>query len=387
MKKNIEFILLFLVIVWISSCKNHNKKEYLYSINTKDYSIPIANDEYPSSFLTNVLVKNDTTYLFRKSAHSNFIYIYNWDIKKRINKIEFKDFGPNRIVMFNQSSILPFDNNSFFIGSVNSLYFTKHDSIIKHIKLKKSKINNFKYSGSFFIFGSNSFPAIRYKDNIICYLSPANGRRGSSEFFASKLLFKYNISNGEYKRLNVSFPYEYKNKCWSPNHESISYTLNNKNKLILLFKNDATLYKYDLDNERITDTIKFESNYASKIKPIKCGISDKQKIMHFGMSASYEVIKYDSYKDIYYVIVQLPLTKDQINSVKNPFTLNPFSLIVLDNSFNILVERKFEGGIYNYLDFFVTKEGLWLSKNSPHNPNFDENKLRFSLINIIKNEN
>ena len=31
---------------------------------------------------------------------------------------------------------------------------------------------------------------------------------------------------------------------------------------------------------------------------------------------------------------------------------------------------------------FITEEGLWLSKNNPHNKNYNENELYFSLFTL-----
>lgn len=383
MKLHIKNLFFLLILI---SCKN-SKSNFQYKFKEKKFNIKIQNDEYPSSFLNTILEIDKKTYLFRKSSISNFIYVYDWDIKKRIKKIHFDDFGPNNIFFFRQASVLPLNKNEYYIGTINNIYLTRNDSITKHISLIKEAKSKFKYANYFMIFGKNSIPPIKYKNDIFYYLSPSNGKPNSLDYFKSKLILKFNINKNEYSKLDITFPKSYYNKCWPSNHETLSYTLNNNSNLVYLFSNNPTIYSYDIDQDKKLDSIKIYSKYATKILPIKCNTSNQEKLNHFGMSASYETITYDKFKNVYYLIIQLPLTIEQIKNTKNPFTLNPFSIIALDNKFNILTEKKYKGGIYNYTDFFITKQGLWLSKNSPHNPEYNENELHFALLNLERNVN
>jgi len=83
----------------------------------------------------------------------------------------------------------------------------------------------------------------------------------------------------------------------------------------------------------------------------------------------------------------LPISVEKFRSVDNPFGLKPFSILVLDDQFNIITERRFKGGIYFTSEFFVTDKGLWISKYNPFNENQEENVLTFDLFKLQKNEN
>ena len=83
----------------------------------------------------------------------------------------------------------------------------------------------------------------------------------------------------------------------------------------------------------------------------------------------------------------LPITVEKFKSYDNPFGINPFSILVLDTEFNIIAEREFEGGIYFTSEFFLSEEGLCISKYNKFNEELKENVLTFDVFKPQKNEN
>lgn len=62
-----------------------------------------------------------------------------------------------------------------------------------------------------------------------------------------------------------------------------------------------------------------------------------------------------------------------------------FSVIILDNKFNIIGETLFPENIYNSYIFFVHKDGLYISSDYQINYNQSEDTLNFELFNLVKN--
>jgi len=387
MKINI-FVLAVIFIHLLFGCNATDKKKFKKKLLvTQEVKIPILEDEYDLSYLSIVKNIDDSTYVFRKSRYSNSVYVYNWSKKKRVDKIDFQDFGPNRVVNFAQGAVLPLSKNTFFIATINNIYETLRDSITYHTisveERNNSKKNNYDNSEMFFVAAQNHFPAFKYENKIYCRLGASNGDLGTDSYYKSKLLMEYDLETRDYRKLNFSYPSFYFNNCWGPSRTRYSMTLNNKDELICLFPIKSRIYKYSLKKEQFIDSIDIMSKYAtSDLKPVRCKATSEEKMFHTFSNPMFRVIKYDSFKDIYYLFVTLPIDKEAYSNVKNPFALNPFSIIVLDKDFVTLTEQKFEGGIYHTADFFITEEGLWISKSNPHNATYNEDELHFSLFTL-----
>ncbi len=53
---------------------------------------------------------------------------------------------------------------------------------------------------------------------------------------------------------------------------------------------------------------------------------------------------------------------------------------------NIIGETLFPADVYDMHGYFIDKDGLYLSRSTPFNPEYDVDKLEFQLINLVKNE-
>ena len=60
-----------------------------------------------------------------------------------------------------------------------------------------------------------------------------------------------------------------------------------------------------------------------------------------------------------------------------------FSVIILNNKFEVIGETLFPKDKYSPKMFFVEKKGLYISESNPKNPEFDENKLVFSCFTLV----
>ena len=56
--------------------------------------------------------------------------------------------------------------------------------------------------------------------------------------------------------------------------------------------------------------------------------------------------------------------------------------MIFDEQLNLLGETLLTENKFNYRMYFIAEDGLYLSLNTPNNPNFDENKLQFELLSL-----
>ncbi len=381
-----KILIFFLVICY--SCAEHsghglnkNNSDSGYTLKlAREVSIPLPPDEWNYSFLSIVKRFGDTTYLFRKAVLTNEIFVYNWDKKKRIKKIQWKETGPHRILNFKQGAFYPLSLDEFVVATPFNIYKTKNDSVYFHKTL--GSVKNFK--DAYVIFGKTIFPPLRIGARIYMY-SAAEGLRGTVKYYNSNRLMQFHLKDHSVSKLNFKFPRAYYKKCWGSGTSHYSITKGKDSLLYVIFPVKPVVYMYDPVKEVFIDSVRFQSDYVNKkIKPIDCKVTGEPYRFHGFNQPKYRAIVYDPYREVFYVFVILPVSKELYDKTNEPFTISPLSIVVLDKNLNKLAEKKLEGGIYYYNEYFVTPEGLWINKNSPHNENFDDDYLRFDLFVLHK---
>ncbi|MCR8667460.1 DUF4221 domain-containing protein [Aestuariibaculum sp. M13] len=330
---------------------------------------------------TQTLVNGDS--LIRANYFNIAIDIFSVKERKKIMTYNFKNEGPNRIINFGGSGIVEMKENSFLIGSLlGEIYITYKDSILSKHNL--SDLDIFK-DREYRLYGINSTKPIKIDDDIFFYRVPEYLQQDKG-YYSEKLLVKYNLKNKSLDELNVLYPKEYHSGLWSFAHIHPSFTKNSENKIIFSFPINSHLYEYDIKTDSMVTVDKcVKSKFDNfPLKPLKSTSVDfYEENKYIKGQIRYLSITYDKYKKLYYRMIALPVENDDdLISRDKDFLVSPIVLMVLDSDFNVLAEKKLKGGMFNYKDYFVNEEGFWLSKNNPKNPNFDEDKLSFSLFNL-----
>lgn len=61
------------------------------------------------------------------------------------------------------------------------------------------------------------------------------------------------------------------------------------------------------------------------------------------------------------------------------------AIIILDENFNKIGEEYFSNHDFK-MDYFVAPDGLYLNTNNELNKNYQEDRLKYTKLNLIKNE-
>ena len=102
--------------------------------------------------------------------------------------------------------------------------------------------------------------------------------------------------------------------------------------------------------------------------------------------ARYGDLKYDPYREVYYRFAY-PKTEldDKINWMgKAVYGRKKFSVIILDKDFQIIGETLFPEAIYNPYASFVSKEGLYISRDYQMNYDQSEDFMTFELFKLVE---
>ena len=102
----------------------------------------------------------------------------------------------------------------------------------------------------------------------------------------------------------------------------------------------------------------------------------------------YSKIMYDKFRKVYYRFAFPGNEYSNEPNLRQKAIYRPyFSIIILDENFNILGETVVTRNTFHERSSFINKDGLYISESHVLNPNFDENKLFFRLFTLEKDEN
>ncbi len=185
------------------------------------------------------------------------------------------------------------------------------------------------------------------------------------------------VKNGLYKKFYPEGPIEIEGVYKDDKETGIwkSYYKEGKTRLIKNFNNDVAIFKFFDRNENLRQRVEYKNStkmdeyYYANGQVSKSTIENLEK-------------KTKAYKS-FFEDGQLEEEGNYINGKKygewKLYYQNGKIKIVL-----LLGESKALNikPTYIYFDFFVTKEGLWLSTNNPKNPAYNEDELHFELFSI-----
>ena len=356
--KKMKYSLILTILVLVS-CKNKNVEIQAdlinsgYEIVLKDsISIPLNSDDFYRSFQTHVVERNDTTYLYRESFYTHSIDVFNWTKKRKIERILLKQDGPNQIKGFGGAPWLPLKGDSLFIANLSGItYITLKDSV-----LITETPNLLDMALRFYAL--NPQKPQRIDNNIFMYVA-SDYMQKDIQFKDRPLIVSYNLDENTTTVCNIKYPKEFMDDCWSEHHTTISFASNNLKQLVLSFPFTEKLYVCDIRKDEIIKVIENAgSKNTTEIVPYKaCDFNNIEKYFRYLKSVPrYEGIIYNQYKDLYYRIVALPADKNLIDGNRNQDVVMPFSIIVLDNKFNVIAEKVFPSNSYDIRDYFVNEE-------------------------------
>lgn len=101
------------------------------------------------------------------------------------------------------------------------------------------------------------------------------------------------------------------------------------------------------------------------------------------LKPKYHSLLYDKYRKVFYRFALHPYEwpKDRSPMSGND-TGREFSIIILNDKYEVIGEKRFPGHTYDYHLCFIGKKGLYLSLNNLDNPIFSEDELMFQCFTL-----
>ncbi|PKP24636.1 MAG: hypothetical protein CVU03_11450 [Bacteroidetes bacterium HGW-Bacteroidetes-2] len=378
-----KIILLSVLVLFFISCKNETSNlsqdknnHYKFNLTLKD-SIKIAIDSSMSyRYISHQLIETDSiTFLLVGDLNNNGFTVLDLDNKKTIKKIFFDATGPEGIGSSSAGRNFYYHNkDSIFIFNQrrNELYIFNDDGIISE-SINLSNLINFEIGE---VVVENKFMP-SFKNEILSFcvypiIPPyKNSKKSTEPIYVALDLKSKNLKKGlltyEMSHLKNRHPaYHFPSRVAFPERD------------VFIFPFEMNITVTNKDNFEIVN-YSFNSQYAKELTPMLDGF-DKMKEYDVESTLNY-ALYFQTDNNLFYLIIDLGIPFIDPNTGKqNQYEQKPFVVLVFDENFNKLKEQKFEGSKYLIQNTFVGPKGLYLSKNNPLNPNFDENFYKYDIF-------
>ena len=323
---------------------NSSGKQYFSFLNTNDNSLVIYENEKPLSIKLSIEGPNGVNKIGSLTSH--------------------KIISPDSIIILNSQT------GRLFLVNKEGKRLNAYELI--DIKNKKG-LQTYP--------GNNSIAPILYYENKVIL------KNNFSRYFKDYS----NIGTIKVVDLNSAKTYDifelskkYEKGFWGALFKySASTCLTHNNHLLVSYPIDDVLYEIDLEGN-VIDSFNCKSEFIDKFLPMSNNMiygnnqnADWKKIGNYSFyNSDYAGILYDKYRERYYRIVYLRPSREE---VLRGNTIPDFSILILDKTFNVVDEHRFNSSQYFPSLILVSKEGLAIARKDMYLK--DDNYLVFDVYN------
>lgn len=385
--------LICLLLLMVPSCKNINEKNHavsnkfkLETDNLKDLKIQINDNtkfKFPSLFL--FTDKQNTEYLTFISIENNSILFYDFSTSKFLFELELDAEGPNGVGMI----------TGYYIENWDNIYVTSNFhglSIVDSSGIKKQFIEYKETDKGHYIvpnFTSSSFiytPTIIHNEKVFITQLPYQ----ASKISETPVSVAIDTISQTIEELPFRFPHIIPDNKLSSAVLGTRFSRDfNGKEFLYSFFMDENIYATDVKTNK-EKKIRAKSKYIEKLTLVE--FSDDRENVYKSLleNSHYYNMLYDKYRNIYYrfAIIGSEIEHNSKFSFFDIYTNGfiQFSVIIMNENFDIIGETLFPKYIYNPTIAFVHKNGLYISDSHIQNSSFNENVLSFKCFSLKKDE-
>lgn len=374
-------------ILFLFSCQEKSKNENIYKIieTNKRIEIPIDSETNIYTRAMHHFIENGIEYITIENSDNigdyNTINFYRLDTKRLSHKIKIAKEGDNGIPRFSGHGVCDLDN-VFLSGFGTSILY----QINKNGEIKKKY--NYSVTDKQEYTTDNDFNSLVYKPLTIVnskiyqmqYPTPSNANR--EELINTSLTLTIDTLTNKTTKLPLTYPALWKEGKGMGLNPHCSRIYDGKQFIYAFRMNENIIITKDHIKSK---SIPIKSKYINELNTE--GFSKDLSFKDFEIKADeqavYGNIIYDKYRNVYYRFAypECKLNKTYFEYI---FCRKEFSIIIIDENFNIIGETLFPADKYAPGLFFVNKDGLYISENNVENINTSDDELVFRCFSIEK---
>ena len=379
-----HLILPLLLFCLLSSCKREKgepQDNYTLEATENIKSFPLDSDvKYDASYLY-TFEENGKRYLSFLNYRTTQLLFYDFDTAKFLFKVTLDKEGSNGVVMPTGYYIKDFNN--MYISSSAYFGLIKVDTaktIVQKIPYRKTD-SGYKIISSYNASSHPYLPPVFIGDKM--YITQQNNER-----FCPAEKTPISVAIDTIQKKYTSLPLTFSiltEKQVKSNGDRFSRDYDGKN-FIYSFYVDEDILVTSIDHAEVK-RIKAKSKYINTPDE-KLDFESESAPIKVLTLARYGDLIYDPYREVYYRFAY-PKTEleDNVNWWgKAIYGRKKFSVIILDKDFQIIGETLFPEAIYNPYASFVSKEGLYISRDYQINYDQSEDFMTFELFKLVENK-
>ncbi|GHT87681.1 hypothetical protein FACS189474_1110 [Bacteroidia bacterium] len=387
MKKYLLYLVLY---IFVLSCKENNDRlgsnqvSYDYELvdNGKFLSYALDNNtKYQFMALFPYTDNNGKEYLTFMNSIDEILF---YDLKNEdfLFKIKTEKEGPNGIIGLSGYHVEDFEN--IYLTSVMTQGIIKIDTtgkIIQKINYGTTK-TGYEVAPTFVSWSFFYTPPV-FIDNKLYITQKPSPRSPVSKTPVSVVI---DTLDNTFSELPFFFPIIKDDGLFTYSFFVLvkSRDFNGK-EFVYSFYSDENIYVASIDHTEIKK-IQVKSKYINQLI-----IERKSDDMIQTMKKDLEIphygnLIYDKYRNVYYRLAypKVELEPDLDYRSMSSQGRKKFSIIILDEKFNIIGETLFPEYTYNPTVLFVHEDGLYICNNHQMNPSFNEDILSFQCFQVAK---
>lgn len=387
MKKTFFLFLLFPLFFSCNRKVSGSSNDQACLVPADTISFLIDDSTYYESKAMFQFEDNGREYLFfqnNRNRGASRLIIFDIEKECLYKSVPLYKEGPNGI-----SSVLgghPVDMEHFLI-TTNSPFFYMVDDVGKILFKSQPLYQGHGLFGRFattFFLSYHASPMI-LRDSLLYFPQTQIGYPHKKDTWSTSNLFSYvNLQTGQMNTTQFCYPSIFNKEEITGKlsyENSHSYADTGKEVAVSFNTSDSIYVSSDFQHVRAYNA---RSRYFPHMhpEPYDATIDLLVRLRKEANEPSYHHLLYDKYRNVFYRFARMPYEYPADRSPMEEDSGREFSIIILNDKYEIIGETKFPGDTYVYRLWFIGKDGLYLSLNNLKNPAFDENRLMFRRLQL-----
>jgi len=361
------------------SCQKRQANDSLEVIVLKEIKIKPEDKTVPNPAFIHLVESDSGRYLFLSNYLSKKLQFLNLENGIPVKEIKLQYDGPNSIRNYTGIAGLEKDKVWLTFSPYAIGYFNYDGEIQFKTEIAPGAVDIGYVSSDF------HQELYQYQDKVFGMQPKFMNHHYMEKSAIQKhsLVYSYDMNSGQTRWYDVYYAEDY----WEDGKKPSNFSwARRKDKLYIAPWYDHEIQVFDMKIEQLDNRVVARSNHISDFSYLNEIPGTHEEGLNNKLSHdNYGILLYDKYRDCFYRFFYPGFRDDKDYAIEQLWSLNrdrPFTgVMVLDKELNVLGEHVFDKfQVHASSNVFVGEEGLFLSLNNENSPDYDEDHLRYMVV-------